>query len=88
MSLQSFLTEAEIQAEYPRVQERIRDVFSLPFRIANREVTISASVGVALSKKGYDQADDILKDADRAMYRTRSSRKAPRNSRAGEKGRM
>lgn len=70
-----------------RVQERIRDVFSLPFRLAKREVSISASVGVALSKKGYDRADDILKDADRAMYRTRSVGEARRNSRTGDRGR-
>ena len=47
-----------------------------PFRLAGREVFITASVGVALSTTGYEHAEDLLRDADTAMYRAKSLGKA------------
>jgi diguanylate cyclase (GGDEF)-like protein/PAS domain S-box-containing protein len=47
-----------------------------PFGISDREVFITASVGVALSTAGYEKADDVLRDADTAMYRAKSLGKA------------
>ena len=47
-----------------------------PFKLAGREVFITASVGVALSTAEYEQADDVLRDADTAMYRAKSLGKA------------
>jgi diguanylate cyclase (GGDEF)-like protein/PAS domain S-box-containing protein len=47
-----------------------------PFRLAGREVFITASVGVALSTTGYEHAEDLLRDADAAMYRAKSLGKA------------
>lgn len=47
-----------------------------PFKVAGREVFITASVGVALSTAGYEQAEDVLRDADTAMYRAKSLGKA------------
>ena len=50
------------------VTERIRKTLGTPFRLNDEEVTISASVGIALSVTGYGNAEDILRDADTAMY--------------------
>ncbi len=46
------------------------------FKLSGREVFITASVGVALSTGGYELAEDVLRDADTAMYRAKSLGKA------------
>jgi len=39
-------------------------------------VFTSVSIGIALSNSAYEQPDDILRDADTAMYRAKSLGKA------------
>jgi len=53
------------------VAERIRDRLSRPFRVDGRDLTISASVGIALSDTGYASVEDVIRDADTAMYRAK-----------------
>ena len=43
-----------------------------PFEIAGREVFIGASIGIAI---GGDEADDLLRNADLALYRAKSKGK-------------
>jgi len=59
-----------------RVAERIQDALRKPFVLAGQEVVTTASIGVALSTTGYSEAQDILRDADIAMYRAKSLGKA------------
>jgi diguanylate cyclase (GGDEF)-like protein/PAS domain S-box-containing protein len=54
-----------------RVADRILAELSLPFRLAGHEVYTAASIGIALSSTGYDVPEDILRDADTAMYRAK-----------------
>jgi diguanylate cyclase (GGDEF)-like protein/PAS domain S-box-containing protein len=56
--------------------ERLMKAVTLPFMLGNREVFTSVSIGIALSNHGYEQAEDILRDADTAMYRAKSMGKA------------
>ncbi|PPS45870.1 EAL domain-containing protein [Chroococcidiopsis sp. TS-821] len=58
------------------VAERIQKELTLPFNLNGHEVFITASIGIALSTTGYDQAEDILRDADTVMYRAKSLGKA------------
>ncbi|HXL82400.1 MAG TPA: EAL domain-containing protein [Pyrinomonadaceae bacterium] len=58
------------------VVKRLLRNLAEPFGISDREVFITASVGVALSAAGYEKADDVLRDADTAMYRAKSLGKA------------
>lgn len=58
------------------VAKRLLSTLEEPFSLPGREVFITASVGVALSTAGYDRADDVLRDADTAMYRAKSLGKA------------
>jgi predicted signal transduction protein with EAL and GGDEF domain len=44
-----------------------------PFAIAGREVNISASMGVALGPGDYATVDDLIRDADAAMYRAKAA---------------
>jgi len=55
-----------------RVAERILMELSLPFHLAGHDVFTSASIGIALSTTGYERAEDILRDADTAMYRAKT----------------
>ena len=56
--------------------ERLMKSVTAPFMLGGREVFTSMSIGIALSNPGYEQAEDILRDADTAMYRAKSRGKA------------
>lgn len=58
------------------VVRRLLGSLAEPFKLSGREVFITASVGVALSTDGYENAEDVLRDADTAMYRAKSLGKA------------
>jgi PAS domain S-box-containing protein len=55
-----------------RVAARIQQSLSRPFRVAEREVFTTASIGIAVSGSGYTRSEDMLRDADTAMYRAKS----------------
>ncbi|MBE9502572.1 MAG: EAL domain-containing protein [Proteobacteria bacterium] len=57
------------------IAERIQSSLTKPFIIEGQEITTSVSIGIAFSKTGYSKAEDILRDADSAMY---SAKKAGR----------
>ena len=52
------------------VAERIQKELALPFDLSGREVYTSVSVGIALDI-GYNLPEEILRDADTAMYRAK-----------------
>lgn len=55
---------------------RIQDALSAPFSIGGREVFTSASIGIACGRALYNTADEIMRDADTAMYQAKSRGKA------------
>lgn len=59
-----------------RVAERIQDKLKSPFELAGREVFISTSIGIALNASGTSHAEEMLRDADIAMYRAKAKGKA------------
>jgi diguanylate cyclase (GGDEF)-like protein/PAS domain S-box-containing protein len=54
------------------VAERIRETFRDPIVIDGRELVVAASIGIALSYTGEESADDLLRNADLAMYRAKA----------------
>jgi diguanylate cyclase (GGDEF)-like protein/PAS domain S-box-containing protein len=56
-----------------RVAERILLELSAPFKLHDQEVQTHCSVGIALNYTGSEQSDALLRDADRAMYRAKTS---------------
>jgi len=58
------------------VAKAIAHQFSRPFRLDEREVVITASIGIALSDAGQETADSLLRNADLAMYRAKSDGRA------------
>lgn len=59
-----------------RVAERIHQALREPFRVASLEVFITASVGIAVGSRTYERPEEILRDADTAMYRAKAAGKA------------
>ncbi len=55
---------------------RILDRFAVPFDIEDQTIFTSASIGIVLSSPNYDNSDDLLRDADIAMYRAKEKGKA------------
>ncbi len=56
-----------------RVAERIQELIREKIVIGGREVFTCASIGVALSSPGYKRPEEILRDADTAMYRAKAA---------------
>lgn len=59
-----------------RVSQRIAARLAAPFTIKGQEVVISASIGIALSTTPHSGAEELLRDADIAMYRAKRAGKA------------
>jgi diguanylate cyclase (GGDEF)-like protein len=59
-----------------RVAQRIQDELTQPFVLDKNSAFATASIGIALSSSGYDRPEDILRDADTAMYRAKENGKA------------
>jgi diguanylate cyclase (GGDEF)-like protein/PAS domain S-box-containing protein len=65
----AILLEETAGAEDARdVARRMLDALRAPFKLGERELHVQASVGVALRSRQSDTADDLLRDADVAMY--------------------
>jgi diguanylate cyclase (GGDEF)-like protein len=50
------------------IAERIIFELQTPFRLGTKEIFTSASIGIALSNPHYRQPEELLRDADAAMY--------------------
>lgn len=59
-----------------RVAERITARLAPPFTIKDQEIVISVSIGIALSTTPHSGAEELLRDADIAMYRAKRAGKA------------
>jgi diguanylate cyclase (GGDEF)-like protein/PAS domain S-box-containing protein len=55
---------------------RIQTSLGTPFSIAGREVFTSASIGIAFGPARYTNPDEVMRDADTAMYHAKSRGKA------------
>jgi diguanylate cyclase (GGDEF)-like protein/PAS domain S-box-containing protein len=51
---------------------RILEELERPFVVAGQEVFTSASIGVAISRGNYEAPEEVLRDADIAMYRAKA----------------
>jgi len=69
------LTKLENISSAAQVAEEILKALSLPFQLRRQEVFINASIGIVLSNCNYEQPEHLLRDADTAMYRAKSSGK-------------
>ncbi|MBD2500927.1 sensor domain-containing protein [Anabaena azotica] len=67
------LTGIQDVSDAIRVAEHIQQELKLPLKLDQQEVFTSASIGIALSSTlDYDQPEQLLRDADTAMYRAKA----------------
>ena len=62
--------------EAVRVAERVQEELAAPFVVNQEQIVISASIGIASSTSPHTQAEDLVRDADIAMYRAKRAGKA------------
>jgi diguanylate cyclase (GGDEF)-like protein/PAS domain S-box-containing protein len=55
--------------------QSIHDALRDPFHFPGRDVVVTASIGITTSDVGYEQSEDVLRDADIAMYRAKAAGK-------------
>lgn len=70
------LDDLKDPADANRAAERIMEGLSAPFELEGKEVFTSASIGIALCNSTYKDPEEIMRDADTAMYRAKSLGKA------------
>ncbi len=67
------LNDLEGLADAQQVAERIHELLAREFTIGGHEVYTSASIGIALSASHYQRPEEMLRDADLAMYQAKRS---------------
>jgi len=69
----ALLEDISSEIDATRVAERINKELAQPFFLHDHEVFATVSVGIALSSSQYDRPEDMLRDADTAMYRAKAN---------------
>jgi diguanylate cyclase (GGDEF)-like protein/PAS domain S-box-containing protein len=59
-----------------QVANRIHERLAAPINLGGHEVFITASIGIAVHTPDYEKPEDLLRDADTAMYRAKGSGRA------------
>lgn len=70
------LDELNTESDALRVAERIQDELRAPFKLCGRDIFVSASIGITFSAEDTSQAEEMLRDADTAMYHAKGNGKA------------
>lgn len=70
------LEDLNVESEALRIVDRFQRELARAFKFGIHDLSITASIGVASNCAGYETAEEILRDADAAMYRAKSMGKA------------
>jgi diguanylate cyclase (GGDEF)-like protein/PAS domain S-box-containing protein len=70
------LEDISCESDATRVAERIQAALKEPFVVSGHELFSSVSLGIALSRVDYECPEDMLRDADTAMYRAKARGRA------------
>ena len=73
------LEDVANEAAVTEIVEKLLDVIGAPLKIDDREVSVQCSIGIAVAKPAGDTgtpatADELLRDADVAMYQAKTAR--------------
>jgi diguanylate cyclase (GGDEF)-like protein/PAS domain S-box-containing protein len=55
------------------IADRLQCAVAVPFSIHGRELYASASIGIVMGDSEYSKVEDVLRDADIAMYRAKAA---------------
>jgi diguanylate cyclase (GGDEF)-like protein/PAS domain S-box-containing protein len=78
------LDDISCEADATGVAERIHEELAAPLDVRGFEMFTSVSVGIAMSSAGYECPEDMLRDADTAMYRAKAGGRARHQVFAGD----
>ncbi|MGB3491092.1 MAG: EAL domain-containing protein [Elainellaceae cyanobacterium] len=70
------LEDVQSLAAATEIAEHIQTLFEPAFNIDHHEIFTSASIGIVMGDRQYRQVEDIVRDADIAMYRAKNNGKA------------
>jgi diguanylate cyclase (GGDEF)-like protein len=56
--------------------DRLLAALSRPYRLGPHEVFVTASIGIVVARGDYERAEDLIRDADTAMYEAKRAGKA------------
>jgi PAS domain S-box-containing protein len=59
-----------------RVAERIQQKLAVPFEVDGHQIVVTASIGIAFNSSTTAEPQDVLRDAEIAMYRAKQTGKA------------
>lgn len=62
--------------EVIRIAERIQEKFNQPFMLSGHEIYSSASIGILHASEKHQTSEDLMRDADTAMYQAKRGGKA------------
>ncbi|WP_084087070.1 bifunctional diguanylate cyclase/phosphodiesterase [Aerolutibacter daejeonensis] len=66
------LEDVNLPEEACNLAQRVIDSLGKPMLIDGKELFTSASIGIALGHERYERAEEMLRDADVAMYRAKA----------------
>jgi diguanylate cyclase (GGDEF)-like protein/PAS domain S-box-containing protein len=67
------LEDLKDRSEAMFIAERIQYKLSAPFDLSGQEVFTSVSIGIVFNTTGYDHPENLLRNADIAMYRAKAN---------------
>ena len=70
------VTDIEHERDAVLLAERLMEALHQPFRLGEVELIATASIGITFSAIGYATAEEVLRDADTAMYKAKAGGKA------------
>jgi diguanylate cyclase (GGDEF)-like protein len=62
-------------SEVTQLSELVQQTMNVPFQLFGREIFMSVSIGIVLSSPIYQYPEDVLRDADTAMYQAKAEGK-------------
>ncbi len=73
----TILVEGEYELkEVLKIAERLQEKFAMPFDLSGHEIYSSASIGILHRSENHLSPEDMMRDADTAMYQAKRAGKA------------
>jgi diguanylate cyclase (GGDEF)-like protein/PAS domain S-box-containing protein len=66
------LSDQASEASVVQVLERVREVIARPYPLAGQEIRLSCSIGASLFPRDGEDAGELIRRADQAMYRAKT----------------
>ena len=70
------LEDINSPADAQRAAQRFQEALTAPFLLKGQEVFVTASIGIALGNRSYSGAEEVLRDADTALFHAKDGGRA------------